>query len=60
MTFNKGGNISKQRKKTGFHTKPDLFLCMAMLLKTDLGTLPHLRWNSLQKLVMVGFTTNGQ
>ena len=28
--------------------------------KTDLGTLSHLKWNSLQKLVMVGFTTNGQ
>ena len=26
----------------------------------DLGTLPHSRWNSLQRLVMVGFTTNGQ
>ena len=33
---------------------------MAMFSKTDLGTLSHLRWNSLQQLVMVGFTTNEQ
>ena len=31
-----------------------------MFSKTDLGTLPHLRWSSLQQLVMVGFTTNEQ
>ena len=33
---------------------------MVMFSKTDLGTLPHLRWSSLQQLVMVGFTTNEQ
>ena len=26
-----------------------------MFSKMDLGTLPHLRWSSLQKLVMVGY-----
>ena len=33
---------------------------MAMFLKTDLGTVPHLRRSSLQQLVMVGFAINGQ
>ena len=33
---------------------------MARFANADLGTLPHLRWNSLQQLVMVGFRTNGQ
>ena len=48
------------KKKTGFHMKPDYFLCIATYSKTDLGTLPGLRWSSLKQLVMVGFTTNGQ
>ena len=26
----------------------------------DLGALPYLKWSSLQQLVMVGLTTNGQ
>ena len=38
---------------------PDQFSCMATFSKTDLGTLARLRWSSLQKLVMVGLTTNG-
>ena len=33
---------------------------MATFLEMDLGTLPHLRVSSLQQLVMVGFTSNGQ
>ena len=33
---------------------------MATFSKMDLGTQPHLIWSSLQQLVMVGFTTNGQ
>ena len=32
--------------------KPDYFLCMATFSKTDLGTMPHLRWSSLQQLVI--------
>ena len=40
--------------------KPDQFSCMATFSERDLGTLPHLRWSSLQQLVIVGFTTNGQ
>ena len=47
------------RKKTGFHTKPD-FSCMAKFSKTDLGILPYLRWSSLQQLVTMELTTNGQ
>ena len=33
---------------------------MAKFSKMDLGTQPHLRWSSLQQLVMVGLITNGQ
>ena len=33
---------------------------MATFSKMDLGTQPYLRWSSLQQLVMVGLTTNGQ
>ena len=31
---------------------------MATFSKTDRGTLAHLRWRSLQQLVMVGLATN--
>ena len=31
---------------------------MATFSKMDLGTLPHLKWSSLQQLVMVGLITN--
>ena len=54
MTFDKGDHILKiLRKKTGYHTKPDQFSCMAKFSKTDPGSLPHSRWSSLQQLVMV-------
>ena len=33
---------------------------IATFPEIDLGTLPHLRISSLQRLVMVGFTSNGQ
>ena len=33
---------------------------MATFSKMDLGALPHLRWSSLQQLVMAGLTINGQ
>ena len=39
--------------------KPDYILYISTFSKMDLGTLPHLRWSSLQQLVMVGFTKNG-
>ena len=31
---------------------------MVTFSKTNLKTLPHLRWKSLQQLVIVGFATN--
>ena len=33
---------------------------MAKFTKTNLGILPYLRWSSLQQLLMMGLTTNGQ
>ena len=33
---------------------------MTTFSEMDLGTLPYLSWSSLQQLVMVGLTTNGQ
>ena len=50
MNFDKGGHISK---KTYFYTKPDYFSYMAKFSNTDPGTLPNLRWSSLQQLVTV-------
>ena len=40
--------------------KPDQLLCMARFSKKGLGTLPYLRWSSLQQLIMVGLIINGQ
>ena len=49
MTFDKEVTFqNSKKKKTGFHTKPDQFLCMAKFSETDLKTLLHLRWSSLQ------------
>ena len=59
MTFGKSANILKQEKKTCFHMKPDFILYKTTFSKMDLGPLPHLRWSSLQQLVMVRFTKNG-
>ena len=41
----------KIRKKIGFHMKQDSFSCMTKFWKADPGTLPHLRWRSLEQLV---------
>ena len=47
----KVATLWNKKKKTGFHTKLDQFLCMVKFAKVHPGTLPHLRWSSLQQLV---------
>ena len=53
MTFNKGGDILKYQKKDWFSHKTVLVFLHGDVFKMNLGTLSHLRWRSLQKLVMV-------
>ena len=57
MTFGKSANILKQEKSC-FHTKLDYFLYIVTFSKMNLGPLPHLRWSSLEQIVMVRFTNN--
>ena len=47
----KVATLWNKKKKTGFRTKLDKFLCMVKFAKVYPGTLPHLRWSSLQQLV---------
>ena len=52
--------FQNNKKKIDFHMKPDQFLHIVKFSKMDLGILPYLRRSSLQQLVTVGLTPNGQ
>ena len=56
----KVAKFGNNMKNDWFSHKTGLVFMQGNVFKDKLETLPHLRWNSLQKLVMVGFTTNGQ
>ena len=58
VTSSKKSTFKGLISKNG-HVNRELWGGWHPLCLSDLGTLPHLRWNSLQQLVIRGLTING-